>query len=205
MVEKSFSHRVISKSKPTSNRSRDNFLMLLGLKKDIKRETTSQMKPDKEKTKTEHVNNLTSVKRDVERYRSLMKDEKYLDAAYLALANGLGNGRVKKAANCVYNQFMTSEKFFDAFMISKELSLHPDKTEEAKFKTFVKHLEAGEYYAASVFAGTSQLSKKRILEGIIPILAEHKQKANPEAILKLALPFNILDDAILPLLESKRE
>lgn len=204
MAEKSFYRRVISEPEPTSNRSKV-FLALIGLKKDMKGEATPQVKPDKEKEKAEHDNNLELVKRDVERYRSLMKNEKYLDAAYLALANGLGNGRVKRAANHAYNQFMISEKFFDAFMISKELSLHPAKIEEAKFKTFVKHLKSGEYCAASVFAGTSQLSKKRIFEGIIPILLEHKQKANPEAILELALPFNVLDDTLLPLFESKRE
>lgn len=199
MVEKNIRNTETSKPELLSAKAGKKFSAFIGLRR---KEAEHQVSPT---IKPEPNNPKLSKKADVKRYNHLIKDKRYLDAAYLALANGLGNGRVKKAANFAYDQYTASNEFLKAFIISKELNLPPEKGETAKFNAFVSHLEKGEFSAASIFAGTSRLSKERILEGITPILDKHKRKANHEAVLELGLYFNV-PDVILSLLEdTKRE
>ena len=199
MVEKNIRNTETSKPELLPTKTGKKFSAFIGLRrKEAEHQTSSTIK-------LEPNNSELSKEADVKKYNDLIKDGKYLDAAYLALANGLGNGRVKKAANFAYDQYTASNEFLKAFIISKELNLPPEKIEKAKFSKFVSHLENGEFSAASIFAGTSRLSKKRILEGITPILDKHKRKANHEAVLELGLYFDI-PDVILSLLEdTKRE
>jgi hypothetical protein len=209
MVEKNLHNTVTSKPEQSSTKAGNKFLVFMGLRgsnAEQRIQISPTIKPD-EKEPNHHLRNSKISKEDIERYNSLMKDKKYLDAAYLALANGLGSGRTKRAANRVHGQYMESKEFLKAFLLSKELSLSPKKREQAKFNAFVRYLETGEFYTASIFAGTSQLSKEKILEGITPILNEHKREANHEAVLELALRFNVtVPDDILSLLENtKRE